>query len=206
MHIPEHVTEQIARRFGGRFRLRWSDVEHLYLYEQKVRRGIAEGFAPIHVKSERHRKQSYENQIRARDGYILTMKIAPGTHVDCPECGMDIPVPAFRSAQVHCAFCKTKGRQNVFNGGYWPLGDTLLDELDKLDPDRGGLDRVLKATTDASEFAEHEREYKVTSTADAVYREEFRKLFGIPQTGYSGATKMWQDAPESKKTWKGEKA
>lgn len=205
MFIPEFVTEQIERRFGGRFRLRWSNVENVFLYEQKVRRALAEGFAPKEFKSERHRKQTYEAHVRRQDGYMLTMKIAAGTTVECPTCGGDIKVPAFRSAQTHCGFCKSKGRQSVFNGGYWPIGDTLLDHLDKMDPDRGGLDRALDANTKSDLWAEHEREWQVTSTADAAYRENFRRLVGIPQTGLSGSTKMWQNAPESKKTWKGEK-
>lgn len=205
MGIPEYVTEQIQRRFGGRFRLRWSNVENLYLYEQKVRRALAEGFAPKDYKSARHRKQHFENHVRAAEGYILTMKIAPGTNVECPICGGDIKVPAFKSAQSHCGFCKTSGRQSVFNGGYWPIGDTLLDHLDKMDPDRGGLDRALAANIKADQLAEHEQMWQVTSTADAAYRENFNKLVGIPQAGLSGSTKMWQNAPESKKTWKGEK-
>ena len=203
MYIPEHVEEAIASRFGGRFRLRWSDVNHVYFYEQRVRRGLAEGFAPIKVKDEKHRKLTWENQKRAADGYILTMQIAPGTTVFCNHCGGKISVPAFKWAQSYCAFCKMAGRHSVFNGGYWPIGDTLLDELDRLDPDRGGLDRTMYEHDASVKEQEFQAEYNFTAPADAAYREEFRKLVGIPQTGFSGATKMWQNAPESKKTWKG---
>lgn len=203
MYIPEHVEEAIASRFGGRFRLRWSDVNHVYFYEQKVRRGLAEGFAPLAIQNAKQRKLAYENLKRAADGYILTMQIAAGTSVECPHCGGKISVPAFKWAQSYCAFCKKSGRHSVFNGGYWPIGDTLLDELDRLDPDRGGMDRTMSDHKKAEDNREFQAEYNFVAPAEAAYREEYRKLVGIPQTGLSGATKMWQNAPESKQTWKG---
>jgi hypothetical protein len=38
MNIPEWFSEALERRFGGRFRVRWSAVEGVFLLEQKVRR------------------------------------------------------------------------------------------------------------------------------------------------------------------------
>ena len=123
MQVPEHITEQIERRFNGKFRLRWSDVEKMFLFEQKVKRGIAEGFAPLDFKNGQERKNRYENVIRARDGYILTMQISPGTSMRCKVCNSEIKVPAFKTAQVACPFCEHKGRRVMYTVGYFPLSD-----------------------------------------------------------------------------------
>ena len=201
MQIPDYVTEQIERRYDGRFRIRWSDVDHVFFIEQKVRRAIAEGFAPLKFKSERHRKLTFENQVRARDGYILSMKISPGTHTRCVACNSYIAVPAFKTAQVACPRCKENGTTTSFVGGYFPLGDALLDELDRTDPDRGGNERVQADGVRLN--AEHEKDamYALTEPTEAAFRERFNRLVGIPQTGYSGATKMWTDAPTGKQSW-----
>lgn len=189
MNIPEYFKEALETRFQGRFRIRWSDVEGVFLLEQKVRRAIAEGFAPIVIKSERHRKLTYENQVRARDGYVLSMKITPGTHTYCPRCNAKMNVPVYKTAQVACPICAQSGYRSVFAGGHWPLNDSLLHELDRTDPDRGGNERVFRAQQAAMEFKEKMQEYAITSNADAAFRERFNRLVGIPQTGYTGKVK-----------------
>jgi hypothetical protein len=189
MSIPGWFEEQLTRRFDGRFRIRWSDVEGVFLLEQKVRRAIAEGFAPIVVKSERHRKLTYENQVRARDGYVLSQKITPGTHAFCNRCDYKMSVPVYKTAQVTCPICAKSGHREVFAGGHWPLNDALLQELDRTDPDRGGNERVFKAQQDAAMFKEKQQEWEITSHADAAFRERFNRLVGIPQTGYTGKVK-----------------
>lgn len=201
MSIPDYIHEQIERRFQGRFRLRWSDAENIFLYEQKVRRAVAEGFAPISVKSERHYQSRYEDQIRARDGYVLVMKVAPGTQTRCTVCHGTVSIPAFKSAQVHCGFCASKGRRSDFVAGYFPLSDSLLDELERIDPDRGGNERVFEAQRKAELFREKELEWNLTAPAEAAFRERFNRLVGIPQVSLSGKTAAWTDAPESKKTY-----
>jgi hypothetical protein len=201
MTIPDYIEEQIERRFHGRFRLRWSDADQMFHYEQKVRRGIAEGFVPIATKSERHFKSRYDDQIRGRDGYVLVMKIAPGTQTRCTVCHGDISIPAFKSAQVNCGFCASKGRRSSFVAGYFPLSDSLLDELERIDPDRGGNERVFDAQRKAELFREREQEWNLTAPAEAAFRERFNRLVGIPQVGLSGKTSAWTDAPESKKTY-----
>jgi hypothetical protein len=189
MSIPEYFAEALETRFGGRFRIRWSDVEHVFMLEQKVRRALAEGFAPIVIKSERHRKLTFENQVRARDGYVLSMKITPGTHTYCAKCDAKMDVPAFKSAQIPCPVCAQSGHRTVFAGGYWPLSDALLHELDRTDPDRGGSERVYKAQQAAQMFAEKQQEWEITNPAEAAFKERFNRLVGIPQTGYTGKVK-----------------
>jgi hypothetical protein len=135
------------------------------------------------VKSERHRKLTYENQVRARDGYLLSMKIAPGTHTYCSRCDTKLDVPAYAQAQVTCPLCAKSGHRSVFVGGHWPLNDALLHELDRTDPDRGGVERVFKAQQDAMEFKEKAQQWEITHNADAAFRERFNRLVGIPQVG-----------------------
>lgn len=190
MTIPDYITEQIERRMGGRFRLRWSDVEQAYLYEQKVRRGLAEGFAPLTFKSARHHKQAYEDQVRARDGYVLVMKIFPGTRTSCPSCHGELEVPAFRMAHIRCPRCAKKNLTSVVMGGFFPLSDSLLEELERGDPDRGGTERVLAAAAKRQQQAEKEQEYAITAPAEAAFRERFRRLAGIPEVGVSSTRWM----------------
>lgn len=186
MHIPDYVTEAVERRFDGRFRLRWSDVDHMYLFEQKVRRGIAEGFAPTGYKNGQERKRRYEDDIRARDGYILTMQISPGTHMHCKVCHTELKVPAFKSAVVSCPFCAMKGRRVTYTVGYFPISDSLLDEFDKMDINRGGHERMQANQAKRERMREMERESKLWGTAEAAFRDDFRALVGIPQRGMHG--------------------
>lgn len=201
MSIPEWFEEQLERRFQGRFRLRWSEIEHVFMLEQKVRRAVAEGFAPRAFKSERHRKLTMENYIRARDGYILSMKISPTTRAYCQRCDTRLDMPAMQTAQVTCPVCMSHGHRTVTMGGYWPLNDALLHELERTDPDRGGNERVFAAQQAAEQYRELSAELAITRPADAAFRERYRRLVGIPQVGLSGKTASWTDAPVSKPTW-----
>lgn len=186
MLVPEYITEQIDRRFNGRFRLRWSDVDKMFLFEQKVKRGIAEGFAPIGYKNGQERKVRYEDQIRARDGYILSMQISPGTTMNCKVCNTEIKVPAFKTAQVSCPFCEHKGRRVLYTVGYFPLSDSLLDELDRTDIDRGGDVRVTKEREKRERMREAELNSKLWTKAEAAFRQDFNLIVGIPQKGMHG--------------------
>jgi hypothetical protein len=186
MGIPDYMHEQIERRFNGRFRLRWSEVEQMYLFEQKVRRGLAEGMAPLSFKNGQERKLRLEDVIRARDGYILTMQISPGTSTRCRICNTTLAVPAFKTAQIACPYCAVKGRTVTQTVGYFPISDSLLDELEWMDNEKGGDKRRAIKAEQIEARREAEALYKVTAPAEAAFRQDFNKLVGIPQKGMNG--------------------
>ena len=186
MHIPEDFTERLERQFRGRYRIRWSDTRNEYLIEQKVRRGVAEGFVDVGLNSTAQLRRHADDYIRARDGYVLTMAVKPGTRTWCHECNTQMDVPAFDTAVLVCPFCRSKGRYRAQVAGYFPLGDTLIDHLKMIDVDNDGNDRVAEAVDLHNEFLMFENTMRLRRHVDAGARERYNRLVGIAQVGQTG--------------------
>lgn len=80
----------------------------------------------------------------------------------------------------------------------WPLNEALLEHLRKTDPERDGLARMWAdlERDEAAKVASDTRTKK--NIAEAIWKEEFTRLFGIQSRGYEGPAKYWTDAPTSK--------
>ncbi len=186
MNAPEEFVERLEREFGQKYRVRWSDARNEWHVEQKIRRGIAEGFANVALKNTQQRRNREDDLIRARDGYVLTMSVNAGNHTYCHECNTKMSVPSFETAVIFCPFCRLKGRQRHQVAGYFPLGDSLIDHLRKIDSERGGTDRVVAEVDRSNQWMLAQNERKFRNHIEAGVKDRFNRLVGIQQTGYTG--------------------
>lgn len=192
MQAPEDFVERLNQTFGGKYRIRWSDARHEWHIEQKVRRGIAEGFIDLNPRHLERKRQKWDDMIRGRDGYVLTMVVSPGTRSECPICHSEMKMPAFQTAVVTCDFCASKGRRSQKVGGYYPLSDVLIDHLRRIDVDNDGNDRVAESVDRHNEFLAYEHRMNLRRPVEAAVQERFNRLVGIPHFGYAGSPYNWE--------------
>ncbi len=190
-NIPEEFLERFNDRFGANYRIRWSNARNEYHIEQKVGRALGEGFVDVSARNEKDYLENYDDRIRAKDGYILTFAVRPGTSMPCTECGLKLKVPAFRFESVQCPLCAMRGKTRMHDVGYFPLSDSLLDHLQKIDVFSGGNERVQEAVKKRNEFVMREQEMSLRRFIEPQIRERYNRLVGIPQWGRSGDQPMW---------------
>lgn len=113
---------------GVSYRVRWSNRSQTYQIEQQVGRGLFELSAD----------PDDDVSVRARDGYFLVMAVSPSPRVKCEECGFYTEeLPALKPISVTCAYCQKRGVHTHLQCAYFPLGDRLLEWLEKTSPKRG---------------------------------------------------------------------
>jgi hypothetical protein len=191
-YAPPEFTKQLAREYPN-YRIRWSPVRHRWQLEEKVGRGIADfPIDPLHDSTVERRKNSYDDLIRVKDGYILWVEVAPGSITPCPTCGADMKAVHYEFTQVKCPSCTDK-----VVTGFFPLNESLLDVLRSTDPNRGGYDRFHPHKVRALNLRRQElinnanyREARALGVDDA--------RVDIPKRGYTGKEHMWADAPAPK--------
>ncbi len=192
MQAPEAFVERLEQEFGQKYRIRWSDARHEWHIEQRIRRGIAEGFADVSLKNAKQRRNREDDLIRARDGYVFTMAVKPGTTTHCHECNTKMSVPAFDTAVLFCPFCKMKGRSRHQVAGYFPLSDSLIDHLRKIDSEKDGTDRVAAEVDRSNQWMLFQNKMKLRNHLQAGIKDRYNRLVGIPQFGYAGSTYNWE--------------
>jgi hypothetical protein len=190
MDAPREFLERFEEEFGRNYRIRWSDARKEWHIEQKMGTGFPQDF-DISPKNWRDYRVAYDERLRARDGYILTLAVSPGTQTRCDECDTWVKVPAFRFETVSCPYCSMKGRKRLMTGGYFPLGESLLEHLRKIDVYNGGNERVKEAVSRRNKFIEDEAMADFRREMNAGLKERFNRLVGIPQWGRSGDQPMW---------------
>lgn len=186
MNAPQAFQERLEREFRGRLRIRFSRKEQEWQIEQKVGRAtLPDTYISLYN----------DDAIRAADGYLHVMSVRQGDRMPCPTCRYELKVPVFATVDVACPYCESRGRTTRIVAGYYPLeGDALIQHLRRLDPERGAsveLARDADRRNDAR-LASMERD-----ALEASYgvSQDFNRLFGIQQTGYtkaSGASSYWE--------------
>jgi hypothetical protein len=173
MTVPGWFARQLAAESDNRLRVRWSGQTQRFAIEAKVGRPVAMG-RPIDAWD--------DAAIRQRDGYELVMEVAPGDRSRCPRCASWTRLPIRRVGEARCAHCS-----HTFRACFWPLNESLLQHLRYIDPDRGGIARVFQ-DVDASE-ARRERQWRRQrhNDTEAIWKEDYNRLVGIPSVGYTGA-------------------
>lgn len=190
MEAPREFLDRFEEEFGDNYRIRWSDARHEWHIEQRMGTGFKQEI-DISPNSERDYRTAYDDRIRARDGYILTLAVSPGTRTKCEECHTWVPVPSFRFEAVNCPFCELKGRKRLVTGGYFPLGESLLEHLRYIDVYRGGNQRVREAVLRRNKFIEDEALATFRRETNAGLKERFNRLVGIPQWGRTTGLPYW---------------
>ncbi len=181
MHIPSDFVEKLARDFGGRLRVRWSHQRSEYVIEEKVGRAALPPFRFAEID---------DNYIRARDGYGFVLAVRPGDRMACPQCHLSIKVPVREFREVACEHCTWKGREARYQVCYWPLGDSLLEHLRKIDPLRDGPKRMADEAAQHNLLREKRRDKEFSNGLHDVLFDE--AITQIPKTGYRGPTPYWE--------------
>jgi len=175
VEAPAEFVSRLEREFDGRLRIRWSAKLQEFHIEQKVGHGR---IPPARVD------EGSDDLIRARDGYHFVMAVRAGDRMPCPRCGYELRVPVRDTVDVRCGYCLLRGRKTSVVCGYWPLDDSLLEHLRKIDPTK---DVDLAAEADAANaLLLKSLENDAVRPGEAAADELYNRLVGIPQVGYTG--------------------
>lgn len=176
MQIPDWFQQALTLQFSGQIRARWSPSKHRVLIERKVVRGLEDSKIPPRLL-----ERDPDRLQQIRDGFYPLLELAHGSVTPCSACGADLHIPYKHLGEVRCGACG-----KVQKASFFPLSDELLSYLRWSDPDRGGTERVLREVeeADSAKQAALKREFK--RQHEEIWKEDFRRLFEIPQVGYTG--------------------
>jgi hypothetical protein len=120
-----------------------------------------------------------DDWIRAREGYWAIMDIREHERFPCRKCGRDLKVPILKTAEVVCA-C---GARSV--AAFFPLdGDAVLQKVRALD--RQDYKALAKALTARDQARLQMLDKDHANDLEAISRDIFPQVVGIPQVGYTG--------------------
>jgi hypothetical protein len=189
MNAPESFIERLTSEFRGRLRLRWSHQRHAWLIEQRIRRGLFPGTRP----SKRGWDESSDKYVQHRDGVIEVLEVRTGTAMDCPKCGHGLKVPYGQTTHIQCGFCRMQGKNPHIAAAFLPLNDDLINYLKRIDPENPISERLAEDLDRQNAALAASQERDALNQGDAKFHEDYNRIVGIPQFGYSGRTRMWVD-------------
>lgn len=173
--IPEDFQTQLDKTFDNKLRVRWSDKLGEWQIEQKVRRGLA--VDPL-------KPDPYnDDQIRHKDGYVWVMSVKQGSKFPCPQCGLDLSAPTRQTEMVSCQHCRAKGYNHHWVASHWPLDQTLIDHLQKMERE---IDDKAVRLRKARTILQRQQERMVLDPTLAEFEDSFNRIAGIPSVGYTG--------------------
>lgn len=186
MTVPSEFEERLRNTFDGRLRIRWSVKNREWNIEQKVGRAIT---APVAIEADR------DDLICARDGFDYVCTVRTGDRMPCPNCEWTtLKVPVRDFADIQCPYCASKGRQSRTVAGYWPLDDSLIDHLRRIDPHSGRQHAETKDMDARNEARDQAAERQMSTRGMAHMGEMGRGIdWNIPQFGYSDAAQWPSD-------------
>ncbi len=103
----------------------------------------------------------------------------------CPDCGLTLKVPTLRFAEVVCDYCRFKGKAAQHLAAYFPLGDLLIEHLQKIKPERASKARLRSLDARNNAILQY-RLREVETNGEAAIRDQWNKIAGIEQVGYTG--------------------
>lgn len=172
----ETFERELQLRMGRDYRLRWSPSRHLWCIEQQVGRAVYD--VP----------GSDDAAIRIRDGYALCCEIHPTPWMECKECHLRLDLPVLGYGEVRCPYCEMKtGQVQAYFGGYYPLGEQLLQRLERTSPKRAEAWRMEMNRKNRARLQERARDWD--NYQDALWGEYYNRLADRPQVGYGGSIK-----------------
>lgn len=119
------------------------------------------------------------------------MSISQGDRMCCPECKWrELRVPVREFADIRCDFCASLGKQGRVVAGYFPLDDSLIDHLKKIDPDGNHSRNITKEIDQRNQAREMSNERDMSNIVESAGNDHYDQLVGIPHFGYSQA-KLW---------------
>lgn len=184
MNAPESFVERLNSVFRGRLRIRWSSERNEWHVEQKVRRGIFPGQKPAKAKVW---DESMDSFIRHRDGTVLVVAVRTGDRMPCPVCNYTLRVPFMQTHLVTCPYCKLKGRHSHIPALFIPLNDSLIEYLQKIDPESDVSQRLAEDLDRQNELLAQSMEQDAVNAGIAGFEQDYRRVVGIPMVGYTKA-------------------
>lgn len=174
---PISFLAKLETEFGGRLRIRWSVAKNEFHIEQQVGRAA---LLPLYIK------EGDDRMIRARDGYHFILAVKAGNHVPCRTCNNRCPVPELKTGEIKCSRCGYQGKRATKEfGGFWPLTDSLIEYLKKIDPYRDGHLQAVKEQDLAIERVDLSMRRNVRNHIESATYDDKYQLFGTPLTGYT---------------------
>lgn len=170
---PSSFSRRLTREFDGRLRIRWSDKKREWHIEQRIK----------HREIPTERVSEYnDDAIRARDGYAFLMSVRDGSRMACPRCGATVRVYLLATGETTCDRCALK-----IAAAFFPLeGDALIQYLRRLDPTLGWNRNILESTNKVHQDSLKSKIRAVSNAVEAGTKENWNRLVGISQFGYSG--------------------
>jgi hypothetical protein len=92
--------------------------------------------------------------------------------------------------------CKLSGVPFRQAMAFFPLGDTLIDHLKKIDPERDQTKDRVAELRDNNEALLRSQQRAIFNNMEAYTKDNFVKLAGLAQVGRTGKESAWLDAPE----------
>lgn len=186
-YIPQEFEESLEREFNGRLRIRWSPLQEQYRIEQKVARAVMWPDKPI--------LENDDEATMIRDGYFFVLSIMPRDKMKCKKCGSILDVPYMSTSIVICDICKLMGYAYKKTAGFFPLNEKLITHLKSIDPERGMSKEQIAKMRENNEAIVRSQQRSITNNIEAYGKDNFTKLAGIAQTGFTGKESAWLDAP-----------
>jgi hypothetical protein len=171
--VPTEFEDRLQERFGGKFRVRWSDQNSEWQLEQRVRRS----HAPVQEGGWR------DDVIRYNDGFAWIMSWKQGSKFACPKCAYTLTAPTRSTRMVVCQPCQLKGYDHQWLAGHWPMDDTLIEYIEKMDKMIDGQRDDLIRQQAALEKQQLRK--VLDPTLDAI-ADNFNLGMGIQSVGYTG--------------------
>ena len=178
MEAPANFTRRLAKDFGGRLRVRWSPALQELCLEEKVGRAV---LPPLGWSEGR------DDLVRARDGYALVLSLKPGDRMRCPKCGHTLPVPVMRFGEAICKACSSvEGKLIAYKAAYFPLSESLLDHLHKIDPLRADSRQHIKEADQAALKQRQSAQRDIDNQIESATKDIVSIAGGFTQVGYTG--------------------
>lgn len=178
---PETFEDELQRRLGRDYRLRWSPRKETWMIEQKVGRQVD---LP-------RRFQWTDDWVRLRDGYGLVAEVSPALTMKCWQCRTRLAVPELAWKEVKCETCRASRNYNtsIYYVAYFPLCERLLQHLESTSPQRGWeWVKKLKSRNEQvrEKLDQHLSDHLTTGLSDVA-----NVIGDVPRVGYgSGPTRF----------------
>lgn len=183
--VPQVFHDRLDEEFKGKIRIRWSDEQEEWHVEQKVRSGLAG--SPLTSRDDYNRNYWRDDVIRSKDDYMWVMSVKQGTTFACPTCASKLIAPTRSQEMISCGYCKQKGYEHHVLAGHWPLDETLIDHLKKLEWQLDHPEQHAGASLTAQNAALKKiQERRVLDPTMAAWEDRYNKIVGIPSVGYTG--------------------
>jgi hypothetical protein len=171
----ETFEDELVRRLGREYRVRWSPRKETYCIEQQV------GTAKIDIPRAAADIDTWQ---RAKDGYGLVCEISPRTMMKCLQCRTRLAVPELKWGEVKCDTCRSSKNYNtaVYYVAYFPLCERLLQHLESTSPKRGWA--WVQRLKDKNTQVRVDLDRRLSNHLESGFMDYRNVIGGVPRVGY----------------------